>query len=322
MEIENDSSVEAIPNGGAAGSAPILVVDDNPANVALFETVLKQLGQPIIGVLSGREAIAAVERQSFAVILLDVQMPGMDGFEVAEALRSHVQKCGTAVIFVTAIHSQSTRVKQGYALGAIGYLFKPVDINILRAKVAIFVDLFLQRQALTKALERAVHAECLLSLQAAELKRSNEDLERFAYIASHDLKEPLRMVTSYVQLLARRYGGQLDEKADQFIGFATEGAVRMGALIDDLLLYSRVGTRGGTSVECDADASLARALHDLGPALLENGATVTHEPLPRVVVDQSQFEQVLRNLIANAIKVQGRRATARTHRCNAACGTA
>ena len=282
--------------------APILIVDDRRDNVALFETALAPLGQPIVSAFSGKEAIAAMARQGFAVVLLDVQMPDMDGFEVAEVLQETVRENATAVIFVTALHFQREHVKRGYRLGAIDYLTKPVPIDILRAKVSVFVDLYLQRQALARALERAVDAERRLTAQAAELSRSNEELERFAYVASHDLKEPLRMETSYVQLLARRYRGRLDEKADQFIDFASEGADRMRALIDDLLLYSRIGSRARDPVRTDINHSLRRVLQDLQVAMTESSAVVTSDDLPHAVVDPRQFEQLLQNLVANAIK--------------------
>jgi len=140
---------------------------------------------------------------------------------------------------------------------------------------------------------------------AADLARSNAELEQFAYVASHDLQEPLRMVSSYVQLLARRYKGQLDADADDFIDFAVDGAKRMQELVNDLLTYSRVGTRGNPFEPTDCEAVLALALGNLELAIEEGGAVVTHDPLPVVVADGSQLAQVLQNLIANSIKFRG-----------------
>jgi PAS domain S-box-containing protein len=144
-----------------------------------------------------------------------------------------------------------------------------------------------------------------LAQQAEELARSNADLEQFAYVASHDLQEPLRMVASYTQLLARRYQGRLDDDAEEFIGFAVDGVRRMQALINDLLAYSRVGTRGGRMEPTDTDAVLERVLQSLGPAIEEGGAVVTHDPLPTLVADEVQIEQVFQNLLTNAIKFRG-----------------
>ncbi|HUT15887.1 MAG TPA: ATP-binding protein, partial [Anaerolineae bacterium] len=137
---------------------------------------------------------------------------------------------------------------------------------------------------------------------AADLARSNAELEQFAYVASHDLQEPLRMVSSYVQLLARRYKGQLDADADDFIEFAVDGAKRMQDLVSDLLAYSRVGTRGDPFERTDCEAVLALALGNLELAIQESGAQVTHDALPVVVADGPQLAQVLQNLIANSIK--------------------
>jgi light-regulated signal transduction histidine kinase (bacteriophytochrome) len=141
--------------------------------------------------------------------------------------------------------------------------------------------------------------------RTAELARSNAELEQFAYIASHDLQEPLRMVSSYVQLLGRRYQGKLDKDADEFIAFASEGATRMQRLINDLLAYSRVGTRGKSFEEVNLDAALAQALENMQVAIKEKNAIITYDPLPKVYGDGSQFVQVFQNLIDNAIKFSG-----------------
>ncbi len=137
-----------------------------------------------------------------------------------------------------------------------------------------------------------------------ELKRSNEELAQFAYIASHDLQEPLRMVASYTQLLSRRYRGKLDSDADEFIAFAVDGASRMQRLIQDLLLYSRVGTKGVDLVPISSEDALQQALINLRSAIVESSAVVTHDPLPAVLADEMQLIQLFQNLVGNAIKYQ------------------
>jgi len=139
----------------------------------------------------------------------------------------------------------------------------------------------------------------------AGLERSNRELAQFAYVASHDLQEPLRMVSSYVQLLARRYKGKLDADADDFIAFAVDGANRMRILIQDLLTYSRVGTRGKELSPTDCEAVLDQVLAILRLAIEENDATVTHDPLPTVMADDVQLGQLFQNLIGNALKFHG-----------------
>jgi len=145
-------------------------------------------------------------------------------------------------------------------------------------------------------------AEEKLKLILADLERSNKELEQFAYVASHDLQEPLRMVSSYTQLLARRYQGKLDAAADEFIAYAVDGANRMQGLINDLLAYSRVGTRAKGIEPTDCTAVLDQALANLKAAIEKSGAVVTHDPLPTVMADDLQLVQLLQNLIGNAIK--------------------
>lgn len=136
----------------------------------------------------------------------------------------------------------------------------------------------------------------------ADLERSNKELEQFAYVASHDLQEPLRMVSSYMQLLSRRYQGKLDSDADEFIGFAVEGANRMKVLINDLLAFSRVGTRGKEFAPVALDEIFDQALRNLELAVEDGGVAVTHDPLPTVLADDGQMLQLFQNLIGNAIK--------------------
>jgi PAS domain S-box-containing protein len=147
-------------------------------------------------------------------------------------------------------------------------------------------------------------AEAHLLQKMEELNRSNEELGQFAYIASHDLQEPLRMVASYTQLLSRRYKGKLDTDADEFIAYAVDGATRMQRLIQDLLAYSRVGTKGKELLNTSSEDSLGHALSNLRGAIEESGALITHDPLPIVMADETQLIQLFQNLIGNAIKYQ------------------
>jgi PAS domain S-box-containing protein len=147
-------------------------------------------------------------------------------------------------------------------------------------------------------------AEANLLQKVKELYRSNEELEQFAYFASHDLQEPLRMVASYTQLLARRYKGKLDADAEEFIAFAVDGASRMQRLIQDLLAYSRVGSKGMNLLDISSENALQQALVNLRGAIEESGALVTHDTLPTILADEMQLIQLFQNLVANAIKYQ------------------
>jgi light-regulated signal transduction histidine kinase (bacteriophytochrome) len=145
-------------------------------------------------------------------------------------------------------------------------------------------------------------SEAHLVKTVGELKRSNEELQQFAYVSSHDLQEPLRMVASYTQLLAKRYQGRLDSDADEFIAFAVDGCNRMQGLIQDLLAYSRAGTNGKVFCEVSAEDALQQALTNLRITTEQSGAVVSHDSLPAIKTDETQLTQVFQNLVGNAIK--------------------
>jgi PAS domain S-box-containing protein len=183
----------------------------------------------------------------------------------------------------------------GRAIGVMAMFARQRLEDDLLESLAVMAD------AIAQGVER-IRAEQALAQRAAELARSNAELEQFAYVASHDLQEPLRAVVSYVQLLEKRYRGQLDERADRSIGHAVDGARRMQTLISDLLAFSRVERRGAPFGPTDTEAVLGAVLENLRPAIEESGAVVTHDPLPPLVADRTQLVQLFQNLIGNAIK--------------------
>jgi PAS domain S-box-containing protein len=154
----------------------------------------------------------------------------------------------------------------------------------------------------TRDISERKRAEEQLVRTVAELKRSNDELGQFAYVASHDLQEPLRMVASYTQLLAKRYKGRLDADADEFIAYAVDGSNRMQGLIQDLLAYSRAGTNGKPLLKISTEKVLNAALANLRTTIQESGAGVTHDALPAITTDDGQLAQVFQNLVGNAIK--------------------
>ena len=166
---------------------------------------------------------------------------------------------------------------------------------------------------ITRDLTARKDAENELKRYAEELKRSNQELEHFAYVASHDLQEPLRTVSSFSQLLARRYEGKLDAEADEFIAFIVEGAMRMQTLINDLLAFSRIGTRGDPLAPVDCGEIFQAAKENLEVAIAESGAVITNDPLPALVGDQTQLAQLFQNLFSNAIKFRRPEEAPRIH---------
>jgi len=320
------------------GKVSILLVDDEPANLAALEAILGDLDENLVRARSGREAVRCLLKQDFAVILLDVRMPEMDGFETALLIRERQRSTYTPIIFLTAAHRDETHVARGYSLGGVDYILKPFEPEILRSKVAVFVELarkteIVRRQSeLLRAIEKGEHEKELADTRAAHLKdlegknrelelgrrileekvrelaRANEDLEQFAYVASHDLQEPLRMVSMYVQLLARRQKGKLDKDSEDFIAFAHEGATRMQSLIHSLLDYARVGAGGAPFEEVACETVFDQVMRNLQVARQESGAVVTRDPLPVVRGDAIQLATLLQNLIGNAIKFRGEEA--------------
>ena len=264
----------------------VLHVEDNDMDAELVAQALRQGGFAFSVVVVRTEA--EFERQlrlhSPDVVIADYNLPQWKGMEALEVLR----RAGLDIplILVSGALGDVTAV-ECIKRGATDYVLKD---GLARLPEAV-------RRALQerRLLRLRRQAEEDLARKVEELARSNAELEQFAYIASHDLQEPLRMVATYTQLLAERYRGRLDENADKFIGYACEGALRMQALVQDLLAFSRVGRSGGACGCVDCNAALAEVLQSLGPAMKESGAVVT---------------QVFQNLIGNAIKFRGKEAPA------------
>jgi signal transduction histidine kinase len=184
------------------------------------------------------------------------------------------------------------RLKQG------DYKYK-IDYSSMKSAP---VELLQLCEAFNQMSQNIQDNELELKRQKEDLASSNAELEQFAYVASHDLQEPLRMVASYVQLLAKRYQGKLDQDADDFIHYAVDGAQRMQSLINDLLAFSRVGTKGKELKSVDFEVVLKHVMTNLQHAIQESDARVTHDPLPTLLVDSTQMVQLLQNLVGNAIK--------------------
>ncbi len=214
------------------------------------------------------------------------------------AFRFGPRETATAALVLSGIAVWGTL--QG--LGPLTGETRNESLLLLQAFMVVSVVTAMSLAAVVAERRRAHRA---LQRQAAELARSNAELQQFAYVASHDLQEPLRMVTSFVQLLGQRYRGRLDEDANEFIGYAVEGALRMRGLINDLLAFSRSDTAAEAAQPTDCEVVLSRALADLSVSIEESGAVITRDAMPIVMADASQLTQVFQNLIGNAIKFRG-----------------
>jgi len=231
-----------------------------------------------------------------ALVLLLVVAAVVAGASLWFALRRWV------LVPVTQLGQASRAVTDG-DLSHVVRVEGPGELEELAADVEqMRLGLVTQLAELRSSRQEISEAHQRLTEQAEELRRSNRDLEQFAYVASHDLQEPLRKVASFTQLLQKRYGGQLDERADQYIDFAVDGAKRMQRLIQDLLGFSRVGRVGGEVVDVDLAAALERAQDQLSERIEEAGAVVTHDDLPVVRAEEPLIVQLFQNLVGNAVK--------------------
>ncbi|HJT71181.1 MAG TPA: ATP-binding protein [Terriglobales bacterium] len=275
----------------------LLIIEDVPSDAEIQIAELRRNGFDVQAevVDNGDRVRERLSHSNYDVILADYSLPQFRGMETLDILRE--KSLSTPMILVTGALSSETAVdcvKQG----ATDYVLKD---HLARLPASV-------RRALeeTRLRDERARAQRQLAEKVEELARSNCDLEQFAYVASHDLQEPLRMVAAYTQLLAERYRGKLDENADRYIGYAVEGATRMQGLLEDLLAFSRVGRGGGSSAPIDVNVVVDEAMRNLAVSLKENSVMVTRNPLPTIVADRFQLVQLFQNLIANAIKFHGK----------------
>jgi len=282
--------IAAVRAGGAKAATPALLQESKQRFEAFrtAETALEQ-ALDVEHDRAGRELDTATRR------LVEVAVAGL----VAAALAALALWRALAHWVLGPLDSLGDQTRRVTA----GEFDRPIEPVGPPEIMAVAADTDAMRRRIRSELAAMEEAREQLAAQADELARSNADLEQFAYVASHDLQEPLRKVTSFCQLLQRRYQGQLDERADQYIEFAVDGAKRMQALINDLLAFSRVGRTTEAFVEVDCDEALDRALHNLESAIEDSGAEVVRPtPLPAVDGDPSLLTALFQNVVANAIK--------------------
>jgi signal transduction histidine kinase len=296
---------------GIAGTASreivnILLVDDQPGKLLAHEAILSELGQRIIKARNGLEALEQLLRNDFAVILLDVNMPSMDGFETAALIRQRPRFEKTPIIFITGYNTTDLDRLKGYELGAVDYLFLPIVPQVLKAKVNVFVELARQTQIIkSQAEDLAEHnqrqAEQLEVIQKlnVELQEANQELEAFSYSVSHDLRAPLRSLTGYVQVLLEDYGSRLDDEGRGHLQALDRAARRMDCLTRDLLAYGRIAREAVQPEELRLEPIIEEIIALNGT----NNAQIRVEPgLLQVRARRFLLEQALSNLINNATK--------------------
>ncbi|ESQ93470.1 hypothetical protein ABENE_06075 [Asticcacaulis benevestitus DSM 16100 = ATCC BAA-896] len=278
-------------NAQGSGTQPkILLVDDRWENLLATEALLKPLGASIITADSGEKALNLVLENDFAIVLLDVQMPIMDGFETARLMKTRPNMRNVPIIFITAISKEDHFATEAAEIGAVDYIFKPINSDILKSKVKVYLDLYTQR-------------EQILQLNAT-LRQSNEELERFAYVCSHDMQEPVRMMNIYAGFLAEDALSQLDEDSQRHIGYIRENAVRMQKMIRDILSFSRIGREAIVLETIDSQQVFSEVMQGFEDIVAQKQAVVTAEGLPVVRTSPTLLRVLLQNLLCNAMKFQ------------------
>jgi len=263
----------------------ILLVDDKDENLISLESILENPKRRLLKAHSGNEALKIAFEEEISVILLDVQMPEMDGFEVARILNENPKTRDIAIIFVTAISKEEKYALQGYEEGAVDYLHKPLDINIVKAKVAVFEKLYRSKQ------ELKVYAE--------KTQQINKQLDEFVYIVSHDLKAPLRGLSSVTSFLEDELGKDIKPEVKDLLEMVKSRTVRMQNLIDGILHYSRMANNK-TEKEIIKLSELIASIIDL--LSIPNHVRIEYpDQLPTMFDEKIKLHEVFQNLISNAI---------------------
>ena len=273
----------------ASDKARILLVDDRPDKLVALQSVLSEMQNEVVVVSSGADALRELLRQEFAVILLDVNMPGMSGFETAARIRQRKALEHLPIIFVAARDTTQEEVLQGYSLGAVDYLPTPLVPEVIRAKVSVFVELHKKNKEIQRARD--------------QLKESNEALETFSYTVAHDLRAPLRAMQGFSKALVEDYAARLDASGRQFLDFIASSATHMDRLIQDLLNYSKLSQHQLELKSTPLQAIVTECLQQLAVDIERQHAQVqVDDSLPSVIGHPEALKHVLLNLLSNALK--------------------
>ncbi|HWD39860.1 MAG TPA: response regulator [Fimbriimonas sp.] len=303
--------------------ATILVVDDKPSNTLALEALLEPLGGQVVSASSGREALRYLLRNEVAVILMDVQMPDMDGYETASLIRERPRTQYTPIIFITAVNTDERQAFQGYSVGAVDYITKPFNPDILLSKVGVFVQLYRKEKQLRDQATKLHRAEMdALELKQRERERELEqekiravnrlleekvqertaELEAFCYSVSHDLRAPLRGIHVSASILEQELGSQVDEELRNALGRVKGAAKKMDELISALLSLSRVTRSELQSTGVDLSKLAATVAEEIRSADPERTVSVEIQPDMIANGDQELIRSMLYNLIGNAWK--------------------
>ena len=302
----------------------ILLVDDREDNLMSIESILEQDGYKMVKANSGRQALKILLTEfDFALILMDVKMPNLNGFETASLIYEREKLKHIPIIFITANQYGEENIFKGYRSGAVDYIYKPINTELLRAKVSVFVDLYRKTQKLiaqeqrliniNKSLEneiteRKISEEKVIELNKqlleniSQLESANKELDRFAFMASHDLQEPLRKIRMFSDRLFYKYKDNLDEEAIMFINRIQHSGQRMENLIKDILTFSKISIDKDPFIETDLNSIIDEILVEMNDELQTKSAKIDVQRLPSLYVNPGLIRPLFYNLINNSLK--------------------
>jgi len=300
----------------------ILVVDDREDNLFSIEAILEKDPYTIVKAKSGRAALKVLLKEhDFSLILMDVQMPDLNGFETATIIYERDKLKNIPIIFITAHNYDEDYIFKGYRMGGVDYIYKPINPELLRVKVGVFVELYRKNQQLIQHEEKLLAANSslqkeieerraseekvrLLNAQLVEnnahLKAVNEELDRFAYVASHDLQEPLRKILVFSDRILMRKDH--DAETQKYFQKIVSSSRRMQSLINDLLSFSRHSMGPGDFRETDLNALVKEVVAELEIEIERTGAKITIADLPTICAVPGLLHQLFFNLLNNALK--------------------
>jgi len=302
----------------------ILLVDDREDNLFSMESILEKDNYQIIKADSGKQALKILLKEvDFALILMDVKMPNLNGFETAALIYEREKLKHIPIIFITAFNEGEENLFKGYRTGAVDYIYKPVDPDLLRAKVAVFTDLYQKNhrliaqeqklKAANKDLENEIKERKASEDKVKELNRqmlenivrlesANKDLDRFAFMASHDLQEPLRKIRLFSDMLHAKYKDILDNDANVHIARIQKSVERMQSLIKDILTFSRISSEKESFEFTNLNTVVQEVLNDMESNVLEKCAQVNLGSLPSIEANPGLIRPLFSNLLGNALK--------------------
>ncbi|MEN2401175.1 response regulator [Flavobacterium sp. MC2016-06] len=299
----------------------VLIVDDIRANIIALKKTLELHNIDVDTAESGEEALKKILKTDYCLIIMDVQMPGLDGFEVVKILSGNKRTKDIPVIFLSALNTEKKYIFKGYETGAVEYITKPVDSDLLILKVKTFLKLYEQqrelkatKELLSKEIKIRKEAQDNLEIKIAErtkelvhkneeLELRNHELQQFSWVVSHDLNEPIRKIQIFIKIIKDLYLKE-DEKGIDYVDRTIKSAERMQTLITDLLAYSRLSSQVEPETT-DLNIVLQEVLSDFDYLIERKNATIKTNELPTVSSIPSQMRQVFQNLIGNALKFSG-----------------